>query len=497
MNHSTAKLTLAAALAGGGILAVASTGGAQGIGVDTLEKMLVPTETKIERGKQIYESKCAGCHGPGGAGDANYPADKFANKAPNFADGQYRHGSGKIQVYNAITKGLSGTAAEGEKPLYHPVFTESLRYQERWAVTHYVREELSADQQLGTDPAPVVDQARLEAREGTCDPEIKKTIASRVEPKGEEQMKTGEELYNQQCTTCHGESGKGDGPAGSGLQPAPRNFHATDVKWTKGTSPLNIFNTLTNGIEGSAMASYSTLSEDERWALTHYVRKWIPEEKRQESTPEDITAVCRSLSKPDPPEPISVEAAMQALIDDQSEERTIKLKQYGDIVLSPDADAERGEAVYQQKCAQCHGQDFGGANLGPYGVERVDQQKTKKVPTLYLRVRSLRRAHASGNYKDFATRSTGGVHATLPDMSSAALMNGKDWQDLQAYIAVEGEGEVSQVTTGTPEAPAEGTAPADAPQGDAGTAGGPDAGNADGPDAGTQPANGPDAGQTP
>ena len=491
MNHSTAKLTVAAALAGGGILAVASTGGAQGIGVDTLEKMLVPTETKIDRGERIYQGKCAGCHGPEGKGQANYPTEKFANQSPNFAAGQYRHGSGKIQVYNVITKGLSGETKEGQKPLYHPVFTESLRYQERWAVTHFVREKLSAGKPLGSDPAPVVEQARLEAREGTCDPAIKKTIASRVEPKGDEQLATGKELYETNCTTCHGEAGKGDGPAGQALQPAPRNFQATDVEWTNGTSPLNIFNTLTNGIDGTAMASYSSLSEDERWALTHYLRQWIPEEKRQESTPQDITAVCRSLSKPAPPEPISVEQAMQALIEDQSEKRTIELKQYGDIVLSPDADAERGGAIYEQKCAQCHGRDFGGATLGPYGVERVADQAAK-TPVLYLRVRTLRRAHAAGSYKDFATRSTAGVHATLPDMSSAALMNGKDWQDLHAYIAVEGEGEISKVTTGQPGD----TQPTDAPEGDAGTAGGPDAGAGTAPDAGSgQPSNGADAGQ--
>ncbi|MFB6372711.1 MAG: cytochrome c, partial [Bradymonadaceae bacterium] len=72
-----------------------------------------------------------------------------------------------------------------------------------------------------------------------------------------------------------------------------------NAEWTNGTSPLNIFNTLTNGIEGSAMASYATLSEQKRWALTHYVRKWIPEKKRQATTSEDITSVCRTMSKPE------------------------------------------------------------------------------------------------------------------------------------------------------------------------------------------------------
>lgn len=453
MKHSNKRLILAVALAGCGVVAYASNVGAQGIGIDTLEEMLIPTPQKIERGRVIYEDQCAGCHGPEGKGEAEYPTEKFVNPVPDFTQAQYRYGGGPIQIYNAISKGLPAPEAEADvegedkkAAPYHPTYGEALRYQQRWAVTHYVR-SLGPTDDL-TDPPEVVEQARIEAEEGTCDEEVKSTIASRVKPKGEEQLQTGKKLYAQNCQTCHGETGKGDGPAGGALQPPPRDFTNPKAEWTKGTSPLNIFNVLTNGIDGTAMASFASLSEDERWALTHYLRQWIPEEKRQESTEEDILAVCRSLSQPPAPEPITVDRAMSALIDDQPEDRYLRLAKFGPIELSSGASEERGRDIYLDQCARCHGDGLQGRELGPFAVQRAPSPDVEN-PVLRFEVRGLVRGHAGGNFRDFAERSTGGVHATLPDMSAASLLDKQDWQDLQAYIAsVEGKGQLGKLRPG-------------------------------------------------
>lgn len=40
----------------------------------------------------------------------------------------------------------------------------------------------------------------------------------------------GKEKFTMFCVTCHGESGKGDGPGGAGLQPPPRDFSVGDFK---------------------------------------------------------------------------------------------------------------------------------------------------------------------------------------------------------------------------------------------------------------------------
>ncbi len=41
----------------------------------------------------------------------------------------------------------------------------------------------------------------------------------------------GKATYDTLCTTCHGPTGKGDGPAGVALTPAPRDFSVGDFKF--------------------------------------------------------------------------------------------------------------------------------------------------------------------------------------------------------------------------------------------------------------------------
>ena len=40
----------------------------------------------------------------------------------------------------------------------------------------------------------------------------------------------GKEQFTMFCVACHGETGKGDGPGGAGLEPPPRDFSIGDFK---------------------------------------------------------------------------------------------------------------------------------------------------------------------------------------------------------------------------------------------------------------------------
>lgn len=77
------------------------------------------------------------------------------------------------------------------------------------------------------------------------------------------------QLFQQNCAMCHGGSGRGDGPGAQGLEPAPTDF--TDSERANNRSLLGLFDAVSDGIEGTAMAPFSYLSEEERWALTFYV----------------------------------------------------------------------------------------------------------------------------------------------------------------------------------------------------------------------------------
>ncbi|MEJ2613876.1 MAG: cytochrome c [Ignavibacteriaceae bacterium] len=79
----------------------------------------------------------------------------------------------------------------------------------------------------------------------------------------------GEKLFEQNCTTCHGTSGKGDGPTADMLDTKPADLTSPKVQKE---SDGALFWKITNG--KGAMASYKKdLSEDQRWQLVNYIRK--------------------------------------------------------------------------------------------------------------------------------------------------------------------------------------------------------------------------------
>lgn len=86
-----------------------------------------------------------------------------------------------------------------------------------------------------------------------------------VAPRQAPDLAKARALYAAQCAACHGAEGKGDGPAGQGLEPAPSNFH--DDARMRQRSLYGLYNTITLGVGGTGMQGYTRLSEDERWAL--------------------------------------------------------------------------------------------------------------------------------------------------------------------------------------------------------------------------------------
>jgi mono/diheme cytochrome c family protein len=84
----------------------------------------------------------------------------------------------------------------------------------------------------------------------------------------EDATKKGKKLYNQLCSICHGDKGKGDGMAGAALTPKPANFTLAKVQTqTDGA----IYWKITEG--RAPMAAYKDiLKEEERWQLVNYIR---------------------------------------------------------------------------------------------------------------------------------------------------------------------------------------------------------------------------------
>ncbi len=86
-------------------------------------------------------------------------------------------------------------------------------------------------------------------------------------------IKRGEEIYRTTCSSCHGETGEGNGLASMGLNPSPRNFKSKEG-WKNGRTITQVYKTLQEGIIGSSMVSYSYLSTKEKIALFHKINKF-------------------------------------------------------------------------------------------------------------------------------------------------------------------------------------------------------------------------------
>lgn len=91
-----------------------------------------------------------------------------------------------------------------------------------------------------------------------------------VSPKSAPDLKVGASLFQTNCISCHGAQGKGDGPAGAGLDPKPANFHDPELVWN--SAPYKFFNTIRLGVPGTGMAPFPHLSDAEVWSLAFYLK---------------------------------------------------------------------------------------------------------------------------------------------------------------------------------------------------------------------------------
>ena len=88
-------------------------------------------------------------------------------------------------------------------------------------------------------------------------------------------LAAGQKLYDKNCASCHGATGKGDGKMGAELTPKPSDL--TDADWKHGSSDGEIFKVLGEGVKNTAMRTYkSKMTEHEMWDVVNYVRSLGP-----------------------------------------------------------------------------------------------------------------------------------------------------------------------------------------------------------------------------
>lgn len=154
-------------------------------------------------------------------------------------------------------------------------------------------------------------------------------------------------LFRQNCSECHGEAGRGDGPRASELDPKPPDLTRGSFKFrsteTGGVpTPEDIFRTISLGLRGTAMLAFADLSESERWDLVAYVRSLSPRFAARGPA---------LVPRPDPPADMTTRARI-----------------------------ERGRQAYEfHGCPTCHGQTGRGDGLAAPTLT-TDEGRPERAP---------------------------------------------------------------------------------------------------------------------
>jgi mono/diheme cytochrome c family protein len=98
-------------------------------------------------------------------------------------------------------------------------------------------------------------------------------------PRTRETVERGAVVYEQNCASCHGATGLGDGPVGRTLSPPPANLvflaQMPMVQW----DPFMYWTVAEGGAQfASAMPAFKdVLSKNDIWAVTAYVQARLPQ----------------------------------------------------------------------------------------------------------------------------------------------------------------------------------------------------------------------------
>ncbi len=115
---------------------------------------------------------------------------------------------------------------------------------------------------------------------------VPKADVSALAQPSDSMVALGKKLFSTTCVSCHGDDGKGDGMAAKGLNPSPRNFTSKEG-WINSPKLSGIYQTLSEGINGSAMVAFSNFSPKEKFALAQYIRSnFVPDPPKD--TKEDL-----------------------------------------------------------------------------------------------------------------------------------------------------------------------------------------------------------------
>lgn len=95
-------------------------------------------------------------------------------------------------------------------------------------------------------------------------------------------LNRGKTLYDRHCASCHGDTGKGDGPAARNLVPRPASFAGAVFPRTTRDNPTALpsddalIQLMRSGVPGTAMPAWRTLGNTDLRAVVHFLKTLSP-----------------------------------------------------------------------------------------------------------------------------------------------------------------------------------------------------------------------------
>ena len=211
-------------------------------------------QTSKTIGATVYKHMCTFCHGEDGNGGGKAMAYLYPWPR-DFRKGVFKHRStpsGSLpldsDIFKTISKGIKGTGM--------PAWGSSLTDDETWSVIEYIK---SFSKRFETEkPKKPIDPGP-------------------TPPTTPDALKNGQQIYKEmRCSRCHGTDLKGGGKIAGELYDIWDHrvfvYNLTNPNINKfGYSKRELYMTLTTGIDGTPMKSFSHLTDAERWDLAAYV----------------------------------------------------------------------------------------------------------------------------------------------------------------------------------------------------------------------------------
>jgi DMSO reductase family type II enzyme heme b subunit len=242
---------------------------------------------------QIYQFRCAVCHGEEGTGDG--PAAEFLYpRARDFTQGLYKYKTAPAglpprdeDLFNIIKYGLAGTSMVGWSDLLTDeqisdllLVIKQFDISATWAPVDAEDEDFDDDgHYLNPDVVTVAEQ---EPTDGQI-------------PYSAESVSLGKEVYEENCRKCHGEAGRGNITSGKFLEDdfgyrtwardltKPWTWRMTEGmsgndEQNRDETVRNIYTRLSVGMPGTPMPAHRGADEDEedainledRWHVANY-----------------------------------------------------------------------------------------------------------------------------------------------------------------------------------------------------------------------------------